>query len=189
LEARELIERVHEADHVQQHGGLPEKLGVVTVAVLAALLALASVFGRRAVKDVLLYQERAAEAANVAESNEIKLRINEATLIDLRVYASDPDTAEAARSAIAALERDINEVYRPEQEAARQREHQLEERGERAERRYESFEVAETILQVAIVFATIATAVRSPRGLTPVAALGLIGLLLVADGYFTFLPF
>jgi hypothetical protein len=189
VEAREFIERAHEANHVQQHGALLEKLGVVAVAVLAALLALASVFGRRAVKDVLLYQERAAEAANVAESNEIKLRINEATLIDLRVYASDPDTADAARSAIAMLERDINEVYRPEQVRAREREHQLEQRSERAERRYESFEVAETLLQIGIVFATIVTAVRSRRGFLPVGALGLIGLLLVADGFFTFLPY
>ena len=189
METREAIERAHEAHQAGSHGGTVEKLGVVTVAVLAALLAVAAVFGRRAVKDVLLFQEQAVDAANIAESNDVKARINDTTLLLLRVFATDPETAEAARVEAAKLERDIVERFLPEREHAEARREQLDEKQEHAERQYESFEIAETVLQVAIVFVTIAVAIRANRMLLASGVLGAIGFVLVLDGFFTFLPY
>jgi hypothetical protein len=188
METREAIERAHEA-HTAGHGGSTEKLGVVAVAVLAALLAIASVFSRRAVKDLLLFQEQAVDAANIAESNDIKARINEAMLINLRVFASDPDTARAAQAEAAALQQDIEQHFRPEQERAQARAEELDHKVEDAERRYESLEIAETALQIAIVLVTIGVAVRARRLVLGSGLLGLLGLVLVLDGFFTFLPY
>jgi hypothetical protein len=189
METREAIERAHEADAVALHDVQSEKLGVVVVAVLAALLAISSVFGRRAVKDLLLYQERSTDAANIAESNEVKARINETTLLTLRVLATDPDTAASAEGEVAALERDITERFQPEREAAERRQEDADGRQEDAERSYESLELSETMLQVAIVFVTIAVAVHGRRMLLAGGGLGLIGLVLLLDGFLHFLPY
>jgi len=189
LETREAIERAHEADAAVRHGAQSGKLGVVTVAVLAALLAIASVFGRRSVKDLLLFQDRSTDAANIAESNDVKARINETTLLTLRVLATDPDTRASAEGEVAALERDITERFTPEREAAVQRQEDADRRQEEAERGYESFELSETVLQVAIVFVTIAVAVQGRRLLLAGGGLGLIGLVLLLDGFLHFLPY
>jgi hypothetical protein len=129
------------------------------------------------------------DAANVAESNDIKARINETMLINLRVFASDPDTAQAAQAEAAALQRDIEQRFRPEQEHAQARADELDEKVEEAERSYESFELAETVLQIAIVLVTIGVAVRARRVLLASGVLGLLGLVLVLDGFLTFLPY
>ncbi len=189
MEPREVIERAHEADAAGRHGGSAEKLGVVMVAVLAALLAVAAVFGRQSVTKLLLSQEQAVDARNVAESNDIKARVNDTTLLTLRVFATDPDTGRAAESAEATLRAEIENVFLPEQEHLRQRADDLDGDRDRAQRKYEAFEIAETILQMAIVFATIATAIHSIRILWVSLALGAAGAVLVLDGFLVFLPF
>jgi hypothetical protein len=189
LETREALERAHEAHAAGRHGGSIDKYGVVAVAALAALLAIASICGRRAVKDLLLYQEQAVEASNLAESAEIKARVSEGVLITLRVLATDPDTARAAGVEAATLEQDISQRFRPEQERAATRAHEREQKADEAERAYESIEVAETMFQIAIVFVTIAVAVRARGLLLSSGVLGLIGLVLLLDGFLTFLPY
>jgi Domain of unknown function (DUF4337) len=188
LEAREAIERAHEAEAAGGHGAWPEKAGVVLVAVLAALLAVASVFGRRSVADLLLYQSQAADATNVAEANAIKERVDETALINLRVFATDPDTRQAAEGAIAELEQRIARTYRPAEERLTQRAEELDQSRDDAERRYESFEWAETVLQMAIVFTTIGIAARSMRLIWAAIAVGVLGLFLTIDGFLTVLP-
>lgn len=188
MEPREAIERAHEAEAARTHGGTTEKFGVVLVAVLAAMLAIAAVFGRQSVTRLLLYQEQAVDAKNIAESNDIKARVNDTTLITLRVFATDPDTARAAEEASAALQAEIEQTFRPEQERLERRADELDEKRDTAQRRYESFEIAETVLQMAIVFATIATAVHSTRILLGSLALAAVGAALVLDGFLIFLP-
>ena len=189
METPEAIARAHEAEEAGEHGEWSQKTGVVVVAVLAALLALASVYGRRSVADLLLFQEQAVDAANIAESNAVKERINESTLLLLRVFATDPDTQRAAEREIATMEAEITQTFRPQQERLEARAEMLNHRRERAERRYESFEWAETTLQMAIVFTTIAVAARSRNVLWASIAIGVVGLILVVDGFITVLPF
>lgn len=188
MEAHEAIERAQEADAAGKLGELPEKAGVVLVAVLAALLAIASVAGRRSVADLLLDQSRAADATNIAESNAVKERVDEAALINLRVFATDPETRHAAEAAIADLERHIAETYRPAEELHAQRSQHLKESRDRAERRYESYEWAETVLQMAIVFTTIGIAAHSARLLWAAITVGALGLILTVDGFLIVLP-
>jgi hypothetical protein len=188
LEARESIERAHEAESAGRHGELPEKAGVVLVAVLAALLAIASVFGRRSVTNLLLYQSQAADATNIAEANAIKERVDETALINLRVFATDPETRQAAEAAIAELERSIAQTYRPAEERLTRQAEALDESRDTAERRYESFEWAETVLQMAIVFTTIGIAARSIRMIWVAIGVGVLGLILTLDGFVTILP-
>jgi hypothetical protein len=188
LEAREAIERAHEAEKAGGHGRLPEKVGVIAVAVLAALLAVASVAGRRSVTNLLLYQEQATNAASVAESNRIQERIDANTLLTLRVLATDPDTAGAAQEATAALEQEIATTFRPEEARLAERAEMLDDKRDDAERRYESYEIAETMLQIAIVFTTIAVAVRSIRLIWVSGTLGAFGLIFLIDGFVTVLP-
>lgn len=188
MEAREAIERAHEAENAGRHGEWPEKAGVVLVAVLAALLAIASVFGRRSVANLLLDQSQAADAANIAEANAIKERVDETALINLRVFATDPETRQAAETAIVELEQHIAQTYRPAEERLMRRAQELERARDRAERRYESYEWAETVLQMAIVFTTIGIAARSMRLIWAAIVVGLLGLILTLDGFLTVLP-
>ena len=188
METREIIERAHEAEHAGRAGGVPERFGSVAVAVLAALLALASVFGRRSITHLLLYQEQATNAGNTAESNAIKQQINEGNLLLLRVLVTDPDTQHAAQEETTRLEQQIAETFQPNQARLQQRATTLEHKAEREQRRYEAFEVAETVAQMAIVFTTITVIAHSTRLFWTSAVLGAIALLFVLDGFLVFLP-
>lgn len=189
METREALERAHEAHKIGKNGEISEKLGAVTVAILAAILALASVFGRRSVAELLLTQEQASEAASIAESNEIKARIDENALLMLRVWGADPQTQMAADEAVAHLEREIAQTLRPEEERLQERAAELQEDRDTAKRRYESFELAETAAQMAIVFATISIVAHAVRLVWIGCAIGAVGLLLLIDGFITVLPF
>lgn len=189
METREAIERAHHAQKIAREGPISEKIGAVTVAILAAILALAAVFGRRSVAELLLAQEQAASAASVAESNAVKEQINANTLLLLRVWGTDPETQAAADEAAAALQRDIAETFRPEAQRQVELSKHLDEERDTAKRSYESFELAETAEQLAVVFATIAIVAHSVRLFWVAGGLGLIGLILLLDGFFTVLPF
>ena len=189
METREAIERVHQAEHLAGPAASPERLGTVLVAVLAALLALASVLGRRNVAHMLLYQEQAIDANNLAESNAIKRQISEGNLGLLRVFATDEDTAQAANQWIPVLERDIAETYVPNEERFAQRAHVLDKKRDRAEARYEAFELAETVSQMAIVFTTIAVTAHSSRLMWASVALGGVAFVLLLAGFLNRWPF
>ncbi|MGD9891230.1 MAG: DUF4337 family protein [Dehalococcoidia bacterium] len=189
METREAIERAHEAHKVGRDGAISEKIGAVTVAILAAILALAAVFGRRSVAELLLAQEQSSNAATVAETNSIKERINQNTLLLLSVWGADPDTQAAADEAIATLQRDIAQTFHPEEQRQAELAKQLQEERNTAQRRYESFELSETASQLAVVFATIAIVASSLRLFWVAGGLGLIGLILLIDGFVTVLPF
>jgi hypothetical protein len=189
VETREAIERAHEAQKIAREGAISEKIGAISVAVLAAILALAAVFGRRSVAELLLAQEQASNAASVAESNAIKERINANTLLLLSVWGADPDTQAAADEATATLQRDIAQTFRPEEARQADMAKQLDAERDEAQRRYESFELSETASQLAVVFATIALVASSIRLFWVAGGLGLIGLLLLIDGFITVLPF
>ncbi len=188
METREIIERAHETEHAGRAGGSLERLGSLAVAVLAALLALASVFGRRSITHLLLYQERATDARNVAEGNATRQQVNEGDLLILRVFATDPDTEQAAREEAARLEQQITATFQPNQARLQRRADDLEHKADRELRRYDAFEVAETALQLAIVFTTITMVARSMRLFWVSAILGLIGLIFLLDGFLVFLP-
>lgn len=189
METREAIERAHEAHRIAGHGEASEKVGAVVVAVLAAILALSSVFGRRSVAELLLAQEQAVDSANIAESNAVKERINLNALLMLRVWGMDPQNEQAAREAAAELERDIVQTFRPEAERRQEEALALQHERDTAKRRYESFELSETAAQMAIVFATISVVAHSVRLFWVAGALGIVGLLLLVDGFVTILPF
>lgn len=189
METREAIERAHEAQKIAREGAISEKIGAISVAVLAAILALAAVFGRRSVAELLLAQEQASNAASVAESNAIKERINANTLLLLSVWGADPDTQAAADEATATLRRDIAQTFRPEEARQADMAKQLDQERDEAQRRYESFELSETASQLAVVFATIALVASSIRLFWVAGGLGLIGLILLIDGFITVLPF
>jgi hypothetical protein len=189
VETREAIERAHEAHKIAREGAISEKIGAATVAVLAAILALAAVFGRRSVAELLLAQEQASSAGSVAESNAIKERINANTLLLLSVWGADPETQAAAGEATAALQRDIAQTFQPEEARQAELQKRLDEERDTAHRRYESFELSETASQLAVVFATIAIVASSLRLFWVAGGLGLIGLILLIDGFFTVLPF
>jgi hypothetical protein len=189
VETREAIERAHEAQKIAREGAISEKVGAIAVAILAAILALAAVFGRRSVAELLLAQEQASSAATVAETNSIKERINQNTLLLLSVWGADPDTQAAADEATATLQRDIAQTFRPEEARQAELAEQLDEERDTAQRRYESFELSETASQLAVVFATIALVSSSLRLFWVAGGLGLIGLLLLIDGFITVLPF
>ena len=189
METREAIERAHEAQKIAREGAVSEKVGAIAVAILAAILALAAVFGRRSVTELLLAQEQASNAATVAETNSIKERINQNTLLLLSVWGADPETQATADEATASLQRDISATFHPEEQRQFELAKRLDEERDTAQRRYESFELSETASQLAVVFATISIVASSLRLFWVAGGLGLIGLILLIDGFITVLPF
>ena len=182
MEPREHIERVHEAGKAS-HGDRFEKFGGVVVAVMAALLAFASVAEKRAITDLLLADNGIVDANNLAESNEIKQHVNEGAIAVLRALAASGAGDPQAHERAAALEHDIAATYRPAQEAQTERLHRIEHDRKRQEGRYEAFELAETVVQMGIVFATLAVLTRAHRLLWLSLALGALTVLLLLIGF------
>ena len=182
MEPRELIERAHEARKAS-HGDRFEKLGGVVVAVMAALLAFASVAEKRAITDLLLADNGIVDANNLVESNAIKQHVNEGAAAVLRALAGSGVGDPQAREQAAALDQAVATTYRPAQEAQTERLHRLEHDRKRQEGRYEAFELAETVVQVGIVFATLAVLTRAARLLWLSLALGALTALLLLVGF------
>jgi hypothetical protein len=136
------------------------------------------------VANLLLYQSQAADAANIAASNAI--RSADETADQLRVFATDRDApGGGVRSPSLSVR---SPRHQPAEERLTRRAEELDESRDTAERRYESYEWAETVLQMAIVFTTIGIAARSMRLIWVAIAAGVLGLILTFDGFLTVLP-
>jgi hypothetical protein len=166
--AREALERF---EHAQHHGGGGHgdhddastshlvRNAAITVAVLAAFLAVATLLATKAMTKVITGETKAADTNAALHANEVKTTIaeNDATLF--RVIGGDAGEQRAAARAVE-LEERLVEHYGPIDAALEKKAHAYEASRDRAEEKHKLYEYSTAGLQIAIVIASISIIAR-----------------------------
>jgi hypothetical protein len=166
--AREALERF---EHAQHHGGHGHgdhgdastshlvRNAAITVAVLAAFLAVATLLATKAMTKVITGETKAADTNAALHANEVKTTIaeNDATLF--RVIGGDAGEQRAAARAVE-LEERLVEHYGPIDAALEKKAHAYEASRDRAEEKHKLYEYSTAGLQIAIVIASISIIAR-----------------------------
>jgi hypothetical protein len=176
-------------DEVEEKAGDPFTRGVaLSVAVYAVVLAVTALGGNNAGKEMMMAQQKATNQwayyqAKVmrenlylleAEKLELELEVRGASL-----SSEDRKRLEAVRARYAAKAAE----YKREKEEIRAEAESLEKERDIAEHRDPYFDYAEVLLQIAIVFASVAMLSRKRWAFYGSIVLAVVGLLLCVNGY------
>ncbi len=178
MEPSEAMENAERARELSAHGeGFGRRVAVL-VAVLAALLAIATVLANHASDDAILSQERATDTFNEYQADSIKEKLSADAAAILRLLG-------AGNGAAAAQAADLERTAASE--AAKRgpllpRAQSFEAARDRAEHRHHGFQLGEASLQIAIVLASVSIVARSRPLVWGSVGLGLLGAALVIDG-------
>jgi hypothetical protein len=164
--AREALERFEHAQHHGGHGGHADaatahlvRNAAITVAVLAALLAVSTLLATKAMTKVITGETKAADTNAALHANEVKTTIaeNDATLF--RVIGGDAGERRAAERATE-LEERLVKHYAPIDAALEKKAHAYEASRDTAEKQHKPYEYSTAGLQIAIVIASISIIAR-----------------------------
>ncbi len=186
MEAHEALEGVEKTHHAtQSHHGLA-RLAAIVVAVLAALLAVASLMASNTTSRILLDQQRASDTYNEMEANSLKRHMNENTSSLLRAIPAQGTSATAALTTATRLDTLAAGKYAAAEDRLLPRARDLEHQRDLAEVSDHSYHLSEVTLQIAIVLVSVA--ILAARSLLVLAggALGILGAALLANGYWSF---
>lgn len=150
------------------------RLAGVTVGILAALLAIASLVGSQASSRVILDQERATDTYNEYQADSLKQRIG---TNDGAILAALGQTQAATAANQDAIDKGARKDPLLRQARAYEADRDV------MERRDRNYMLAEAVFQLAIVLVSIALVAQlAPLALAG-AGLGVIGLLLLLNGF------
>jgi hypothetical protein len=154
----------------------------LVVAVMAALLAVATFLSNEAVKEVITGETHRADTSSRLESNQLKIDVAGGDKEMLEVLADGPrDEAVAAKAAAAHGERIAKELV-PADHALTEEIHHDEQHVDHYNDKHLLFELAEVGLEVGIVLSTVSIIAHRRWLLTGGAAVGLIGAALLVAG-------
>jgi hypothetical protein len=163
-EALEVFERAHQHGSDDHDGGDASRSPLVrnaaiTVAVLAAFLAVATLLATKAMTKVITGETKAADTNAALHANEVKTTIaeNDATLF--RVIGGDAGEKRAAARAVELEERLVKQ-YGPIDAALEKKAHAYEVSRDQAEKKHKLYEYSTAGLQIAIVIASISIIAR-----------------------------
>jgi hypothetical protein len=188
VETREVLEHTEEAQKAAEKREDFGRRAAVVVAVMAALLAIASLAGSRASTEAILAQARASDTYNEYQANSLKRHVNLDDAAQLRILASGGPNQAAAEKQAASLEQAVNQKYQPAQDQLLPVAQDLEHERDLAESRHRGFQTAEAAFQLGIVLSSISIVARARWLLMAGAALGVIGLLLGANAFLLIVP-
>jgi hypothetical protein len=155
------------------------------VAVMAALLAVATFLSNEAVKEVITGETHRADTSSRLESNQLKIDVAGGNATMLKVLADGPhDEAEAAVAA-AAHERRIDHELAPADHALVEEMHHDEEHVDHYNDKHLLYELAEVALEVGIVLSTVSIIAHRRWLLNGGAAVGVVGAVLLVAGALT----
>jgi hypothetical protein len=166
--AREALERFEHAQHHGSGGHRDDgdvatshlvRNAAITVAVLAAFLAVATLLATKAMTKVITGETKAADTNAALHANEVKTTIaeNDATLF--RVIGGDAGEKRAAERAVE-LEERLVKHYGPIDEALEKKAHAYAASRDKAEKKHKLYEYSTAGLQIAIVIASISIIAR-----------------------------
>jgi hypothetical protein len=156
MEAHEALERFEKSGgHGGQHEGLAKQAAVV-VAVVAAFLAIATFLGNEAVKDAIQQETEVADARTQASTFDTQVEIFDGIRLQLTTasVSSDAPMAEGAKAGL----KEINKVEKDIPPQQRKLEGQVKDHKAEVKKSNDKhllYEIAEVLLQVAIVLASV----------------------------------
>jgi uncharacterized protein DUF4337 len=174
MEASEAMEHAHKTEEAVSHGDFGRRVAIL-IAVLAALLAVATLLGNQATAEAILSQERATDTYNEYQADSVKEKVSADAALILRQLGGDAAAKAADLERTAASEAAKRTGLLPRArsfEAAR----------DTAEHRHHGYQFAESALQIAIVLASVSIVARSHALVWGSLAVGALGVLLIIDG-------
>jgi Domain of unknown function (DUF4337) len=168
--------------------GFSRKIALVT-AVYAVVLALASLGGNHAMKEMLLAQQQASDQWSYYQAKSIREHLyksqkmmleNELVLLS---GASNPDAVEKVKASIKTLE-DEEARFASEKKEIQQEARNLEKERDVNRTKDPYFEYAEVLLQIAIVMASVSIIAGSRAVFSFSVLVALLGAVMCANGYF-----
>jgi hypothetical protein len=183
LAARDPIERLETAGHGPHTLDAFARRAAVVIAVLAGLLAVATLLSNEASKESINGQTRAALAQTLENANELKAFVGESDSHELGLVARGESPAAAAAMRHAALlQEEVARAFGPRDRALEQRARAAEQEHSDSDERHLRYELAAVALEIAIVFASIAIITRIRWLLTGGLVGGVVGSSLILAG-------
>ena len=199
MEAHEIAEKIHEEE--EPHAHTPEafrRLTAIYVGVVAMLLAIASLGGGNATKEMLAANIHASDTYNFYQAKYIRQLQYETTAEQLELFAAGASglPAEQSQKAAELAKRHRDTAARYESEPATgngkkellAKAREWEERRDHAAAQNPNFEYAEAAYQIAIVLGSVAIVAASPLLLGVSGVLAVFGILLTLNGFLLLMP-
>jgi len=184
MEAHRSYERFEQGQHAIDGGELPHhaQLAALMVAVIAALLAVATFFSNEALKEVITGETHGATAHARLESNRVKIDIARGNASLLRVLGGHIPASREAAAKASEHETHIGEHLRPADahltEELKADRHEV----DHANSKHLAFELAEVGFEVGIVLASVSIIARRRWLLGAAGAAATAGVVLLAAG-------
>jgi hypothetical protein len=184
MEAHRSVERF---EHGHRAGGELDTPGfarqaALIVAVMAALLAIATFLSNEAVKEVITGETHRAEASSRLESNQLKIDVAGGNAMMLRVLADGPRDEATAAKAATVHEHRIEKELVPHDHLVTEEMHHDEQHVDHYNSKHLLYELAEVALEVGIVLSTVSIIAHRRWLLGTGAAVGIVGAILLIVG-------
>jgi hypothetical protein len=152
----------------------------LTIAILAVLVAMVTVLGHRAHTRAVLEQTRAADQWNEYQSR--KLRVQQTQIASDLLSLQPSSNAAATQAKLNTYKAQITKWQSEldqDMERAQEQEHEV----DHAEHRASRFDLAEALLQISVVLASITLLTRHKRYVIAGVALAIAGVLIAASAF------
>jgi hypothetical protein len=183
-EALERFEKAHEHEHEEEPVSGLARQAALMVAVVAAFLAIATFLGNESVKDAIQGQTKVSDAHSQQATFDTQDLVfqSDQSLFIVMSHASDPGLSRTARAANKSLTHLAKQV--PGQERALQKT-VTDEKSDvnHANNQHLLYEIAEVLLQIAIVLASVAIIARRRFLLLGGGAISAVGVVILVVGF------
>lgn len=186
MEAHRSVERFEQGHRVDGELDTPgfARQAALIVAVMAALLAVATFLSNEAVKEVITGETNRADTSSRLESNQLKIDVAGGNATMLRVLANGPHAEAAAAVKARAHEARIRGELLPTDRTLTEEMHHDEEHVDHYNSKHLLDELAEVGLEVGIVLATVSIIAHRRWLLGLGTAVGIVGAILLVVGAF-----
>jgi hypothetical protein len=201
VEAHEIAERIHEdveshAHAHRSHETMFRRLTAIYVGVVAMLLAIATLGGAEATKEMLNANIHASDTYAFYQAKNIRQTLYQISAAELELLAAGAISGDANGKAAELIKRYRDTVTRYESEPATgegkkelmAKAKEWEHARDHAAAQLPNFEYAEALFQIAIVLGSVAIVAVSPWLLGFSGILAAAALLLTVNGYFLLVP-
>jgi hypothetical protein len=184
MPAHRSVERFENTNHTSGELDTPRfaRQAALIVAVMAALLAVATFLSNEAVKEVITGETTRADTSSRLESNQLKIDVAEGNATMLRVLADGPHDEARAAVAAAGHERRVERELGPADHRLVEEMHHDEEHVDHYNDKHLLYELAEVGLEVGIVLATVSIIAHRRWLLAGGAGVGIVGTVLLVAG-------
>jgi hypothetical protein len=187
MPAHRSVERFEAGHHGSGELDTPgfAKQAALVVALLAALLAVATFLSNESVKEVITGETHRADTSSKLESNQLKIDVAEGNAQMLNVLGKGSGAEAEAASAAVAHEKRIEGELAPADHALVEEMHHDEEHVDHYNDKHLLYELAEVGLEVGIVLATVSIIAHRRWLLASGGAVGAVGTVLLVLGLVT----